>query len=134
MHNHSNITKGENAKIKKGRVVFHVCDKLPCFVLHSCQVPSKYSKGYSSYRVDIKSISNKKRKKGKLKIRVLILVCDMLSRPVLHYYQVSSKYSKGYSSYRVDKKFYSDVDGIRSKNNMSPHPSEGWGIIISHHK
>ena len=30
-----------------------------CPVLHFYQVPSKYSEGYSSYRADKKSISNK---------------------------------------------------------------------------
>ena len=55
----SNITKGDNVKSKKGRVVILVCDMSSCPVLHFCQVPSKYSKGYSSYRADEKYISNK---------------------------------------------------------------------------
>ena len=45
----SNITKGDNAKSKKGRVVILVRNKSSGPVLHFCQVPSKYSKGYSSY-------------------------------------------------------------------------------------
>ena len=60
-------------------------------VLHFCQVPSKYSKGYSSYRADEKSISNKTKgdnSKSK-KARDVILVHDMSSGPVLHFYQVS---------------------------------------------
>ena len=91
----SNITKGDNAKSKKGRVVILVRDTSSGPVLHFCQVPSKYSKGYSSYRADTKSFSNKtkggnsKSKKG----RDVILVRDMSSGPVLHFYQVSSKYS-----------------------------------------
>ena len=76
-------------------------------VPHLCQVPSKYSKGYSSYRADTKSFSNKTKNdnsKSK-KARVVNLVCDTSSHPDLHFYQVSSKYS----SYRADKKFYTDA-------------------------
>ena len=68
----SNITKGDNAKSKKGRVAILVHDMSSAPVLHFSQVPSKYSKGYSSYRADEKSISNKtkgdnsKSKKAKL--------------------------------------------------------------------
>ena len=83
----SNITKGDNAKSKKGRVVILVCGTLFGPVLHFCQVPSKYSKGYSSYRADKKSISNKTKgdnTKSK-KAKVVILVRDMSSgrRPTL---------------------------------------------------
>ena len=87
----SNITKGDNAKSKKGRVVILVCDMSSGPVLHFCQVPSKYSKGYSSYRTDKKSISNKTKgdnSKSK-KARVVILVSNMSSGPVLHFYLVS---------------------------------------------
>ena len=83
--------KGDNCKSKEGRVVIHVRNKPPCPILQFYQVPSKYSEGYSSYRADEKSISNKtkgdnsKSKKG----RVVILVWDMSSGPVLNYYQVS---------------------------------------------
>ena len=87
----SNIRKGDNAKSKKGRVIILVCDTSSGPVLHFCQVPSKYSKGYSSYRADEKSISNKTKgdnSKSK-KARVVILVRDMSSGPVLHFYQVS---------------------------------------------
>ena len=78
-------------------------------VLHFYQVPSKYFKGYSSYRADTNSISNKIKSK---KARVVILVCNT-SRPVLHFYQVPSKYSKGYSSYRADTNSISNK--IKSK-------------------
>ena len=87
----SNITKADNTKSKKGRVVILVCNMSSGPVLHFCQVPLKYSKGYSSYRAEEKSISNKtkgdnsKNKKG----RVVILVGDMLSVPVLHFDQAS---------------------------------------------
>ena len=125
----SNITKGDKSKSKKGRVIVLVRDTPSGPVLHFCQVPSKYSKGYSSNGADTKSFSNKtkgdnsKSKKG----RVVILVRDTSFGPVLHFYQVSSKYSKGYSSYKADKKFYTDADsdanadanGIRPNNNMS---------------
>ena len=70
-------------------------------VLHFCQVPSKYSKEYSSYRADEKSISNKT-KGDNSKSKKAILVRDMSSGPVLHFYQVSEKYSKGSLTYRVD--------------------------------
>ena len=55
----SNITKADNAKSKKGSVVIFVHDPSSGPVLHFCQVSSKYSKGYFSYRADEKSISNK---------------------------------------------------------------------------
>ena len=98
-------------------------------VLHFYQVSSKYSKGYSSYRVDTKSFSNKT-KGGNFKskkARVVSLVCNTSSCPDLHNlhsYQVSSKYSKGYSSYRADKKFYAgaDTNRIRPKNNVPLYP------------
>ena len=87
----SNTTKEDNAKSKKGRVVILVRNTSSGPVLHFCQVLSKYSKGYSSYRTDEKSISNKTKgdnSKSK-KARVVILVRDMSSGPVLHFYQVS---------------------------------------------
>ena len=106
-------------------------------VLHFYRVPSKYSDGYSSYRADTKSISNKtmgkssKSKEG----RVVILVCDTSSRPVQHFYQVHvpSKFSEGYLSYRADmKSISSNTKGGNSKSkktrvvilvrDMSSHP------------
>ena len=137
----SNITKGDNAKSKKGRVVILVHDTLSDLVLHFCQVPSKYSEGFLSYRADTKSFSNKTKDDNSKsnKSRVVILVRDTSSGPVLHFYQVSSKYSKGYSSYRADKKFDVDVDAdadanrIRPKNNMLPPPPlvvwGGGGVV-----
>ena len=86
----SNITKGDNTKSKNGSCIL-VSDTSSGPVLHFCQVPLKYSKGYSSYRVDTKSFSKKTKgdnPKGK-KARVVNLVCDMLSRHDLHFYQVS---------------------------------------------
>ena len=41
----SNITKGDNAKNKEGRVVILVCDMSSGPGLHFCQVTSKYSEG-----------------------------------------------------------------------------------------
>ena len=127
----SNITKGDNAKSKKGIAVILVCDMSSGPVLQFCQVLSKYSKGYSSYRPDEKFISNKTKgdiSKSK-KARVVNLVCDTSTGPVLHFYQVSSKYSKGYSSYRADKKFYANAYGICPKNNVTapPSPPLWWG-------
>ena len=125
----SNITKGDNAKSKKGRVVILVHNTTSGSVLHFYQVPSKYSKRNLSYRADMKFFSNEtKGDNSKSKTtRVVNLMCDMLSGPDLHFYQVSSKYSKGNSSYRGDKKFYTDSDGIHPKNNMSPQPLVLWG-------
>ena len=53
----SNITKGDNAKNEKGTVVILVRDTLSRLY----KVSSKYSNGYSIYRADTKSISNKTR-------------------------------------------------------------------------
>ena len=87
----SNITKGDNSRSKENRVVILVRNTLSCPILQFYKVPSKYSEGYSSYRADEKSISNKTKVdncKSK-KARVVILVNDMSSGPVLHFYQVS---------------------------------------------
>ena len=87
----SNITKGDNSKSKEGRVVILVRNTLFCPILQFYQVPSKCSEGYSSYRTDEKSISNKTNgdnSKSK-KARVVILVRDKSSGPVLHFYRVS---------------------------------------------
>ena len=87
----SNITKGDNRKSKEGRVVILVRNTSSCPILHFYKVPSRYSEGFSSYRIDEKSISNKTKgdnSKSK-KARVVILVHDMSSDPVLYFYQVS---------------------------------------------
>ena len=87
----SNITKGDNSKRKEGRVVILVRNTSSCPILQFYKVPSKYSKGYSSYNADEKSISNKTKGdnyKSK-KARVVILVRDMSSGPVPHFYQLS---------------------------------------------
>ena len=109
-------------KIKKGRIVILVPNTLSHPVLHFYQVPSKYSKGYLSYRVDSKSISNKTKANNSKhkKARVVVLVPNTSSGPVLHFFYISSKYSKGYSSYRADKKFYTEANayGICPKNNI----------------
>ena len=84
----SDTTKGDNAKSKKGRVVILVHNTSSGPVLHFCQVLLKYSKGYSSYRADKKSISNKTKGdnfKSK-KARVIILIHDTSLGPVLHFY------------------------------------------------
>ena len=49
----------DNAKSHKARVVILVRDTPSGPVLQFYQVPSKYSKGYLSYRADPKSILNK---------------------------------------------------------------------------
>ena len=73
----SNITKGDNAKSKNGRVVILVCDMSSGPVLHFCQVPSKYSKGY--YRVDTKSLSNKtKGDNSKPELSILYATCHLI--------------------------------------------------------
>ena len=80
-----------NAKSKEGRVVILVRTMSSAPDLHFCQVPSKYSKGYSSYRADKKPISNKtKGDNSKHKeARVVILVHNTSSGHVLHFYKVS---------------------------------------------
>ena len=77
----SNITKGDNTKSKKDRVAILVRDTSSDPVLHFCQVPSKYSKGYSSYRADTKS-SNKTRvitpKVKKAELSFLYATCRLV--------------------------------------------------------
>ena len=78
----SNITKGDNSKSKEGRVVILVRNMSSCPILQFYKVPSKYSEGFSSYRADEKSISNKTKgdnSKSK-KARVVILVRDILCK------------------------------------------------------
>ena len=103
----SNITKGENSRSKEGRVVILIRNTSSCLIIQFYQVPSKCSEGYSSYRADEKSISNKTKgdnSKSK-KARIVILAHDTSSGPVLHFYQVSKKYSKGpLTFYRADTK------------------------------
>ena len=113
----------------KGRVAILVRDRSSFLVLHFYQVPSKYSKRYSNYSADTKTISNKTKgdnSKSK-RARVVILVHDMSSYPVLHFYRVSAKYSQGYSSYRADKKFYADADPDAHANKIICSPTLWWG-------
>ena len=110
----SNITKGDNTKSKKGRVVILVHDTPSGPVLHFYQVSKQYSKRVfdlqSGHEINGLSLSNitkgdnTKSKKG----RVVILVLDTSSGPVLHFCHVPSKYSNGYSSYRADTKSFSN--------------------------
>ena len=88
----SNITKGDNAKSKKGRVVILIHDTTSGPVLHFCQVPSKYSKGYSSYRAEGKSISNKQREKTPKVRKPELSFLYATSRLVLFY--IPNKYHK----------------------------------------
>ena len=88
----SNITKGDNAKSKTCRVVILVRDTSSDPVLNFCQVPSKYSKGYSSYRADEKSISNKQREITP-KVRKAELSFLYATRLLVLFY-ISTKYHK----------------------------------------
>ena len=56
MDNQSDITKGDNARSKKGRVVILVRDKSSGPVLHFYQVSYKYSEVSLTYRADTKSM------------------------------------------------------------------------------
>ena len=94
MHKHCQIKQREMMpKVKKAELSFlYMTPYLVLFYLSS-----KYhkNKGYSSYRADTKSISNKtKGNNSKSKeARVVILVSDTSSCHVLHFYQASYKYS-----------------------------------------
>ena len=63
----------DNAKSKKGRVVILVYNMLSQPVLHFYQIPSRYSKGYSSYRADINSTSKTKQRERTPKVRKPLL-------------------------------------------------------------
>ena len=69
MNNQSHITKRDNTKSKKGRVVILVRDTSSCPVLHFYHIPSKYFKWYLSYTVDTKSISKTKQREITPKVR-----------------------------------------------------------------
>ena len=79
----SNTTNGDNAKSKKGRVVILLQDKSSHPVLHFCEITSKYSEGYSSYRADTKSISKTKQmeitpKERKPELSFLSVMCHLI--------------------------------------------------------
>ena len=84
----SNITKGDNAKSKKARVVILVRNTSSGPILHFYQVSKKYSKGSLTYRADtiLSNITKGDNAKSK-KDRIAILVRDIL---VLFY--ISAKY------------------------------------------
>ena len=78
-----------NGRMDDGRRVITIAHPEP--LVHLYHISSKYSKGYSCYRVDKKSNSSTRRgynSKSK-KAKVVILVPDMSSSPVLQFYQVS---------------------------------------------
>ena len=124
----SNITKGDNAKSKKGRVVILVRDRHLVLFYISAKYHQNIPKGFrvteqtqNLFQIKQRVITPKVRK-PELSI--------LYATGHLHFYQVSSKYSKGYSSYRAEKKFYADANGIRPKNNMlplTPSPTFGRG-------
>ena len=84
-------TKGDNSQSKEGTAVILVRNTLSCPILQFYKVPSRCSEGYSSYRADEKSISNKTKGDNSKckKARVVILVLDTSPGPILHFYQVS---------------------------------------------
>ena len=92
----------------KARAVILVRDTSLWPVLHSCEVPLLYSKGYSSYRADTKLHLKWSRGNNSesMTTRVAILVCDTLLWLVLHNYKVSAKYSKRFLSYGADTKLH----------------------------
>ena len=101
----SNITKGENSKSKEGRVVILVRNTSSCLQFY--KVPSKYSEGYSSYRVDEKSISNKTKgdnSKSK-KAKVVILIRDTSPGPVLHFYQSMDNHCQTFRVISAQRRF-----------------------------
>ena len=89
-------SRGNNSRSMKARVVILVRYTLSWPVLPSCEESWLYSKGYSSYRVDMKLHLKWSRGNNSesMTARVAILVCDISSWPVLHNSEVSSKYSK----------------------------------------
>ena len=81
--------KSNYSKSKKARVVILVCKMSSYPVLHSYQVSSKYSKGYSCYRVDTNSNTKRGDNFKSKKAKVVVLKRDMSPHPVLHFYQES---------------------------------------------
>ena len=120
----SNITKGDNAKSKKGRVVILVHETLSGPVLHFCQVPSKYSKGYSSYRADTKFFQIKQRvilpKVRKPELSILYATCHLFLIYIsTKYHQNIPKVFKLQSGQEV----LCCANGIHPQNNMFPAPT-----------
>ena len=58
MDNQSDVTKGDNAKSKKGRVVIFVRNMSFCPVRYLYQASSKYSEGSLTNRAGTKSMDN----------------------------------------------------------------------------
>ena len=88
-------------------------------VLHNCEVSWLYSKGYSSYRRDMKLHLKQSRGNNSenMKARVVILVRNASSWLVLHNFDVSWLYSKGYSNYGADTKLH--LNQSRGNNSES---------------
>ena len=92
----SNITKGENAKSKRGRVLY-VTRHLVLFYI-SAKCHRNIPKGIRVTELTRNLFSNNTKGDNfkSNKARVVNLICDT-SHPDLHFYQVSSKYSNGFS-------------------------------------
>ena len=96
-------------EVKKAKAVILVCDMSSDPVLHYHQVSSKYSKGWSTYITDTKSIYNHfqiEQREIMPKVRKTELLFFYLTRHLILFY-ISTKYhqfSEGYSSYRADTK------------------------------
>ena len=125
--------KGDNTKSKKGRVVILVRDMSSGPVRHFCQVPSKYSKGYSSYRAVLNLFQIKQRvrtpkvRKAELSFLYMTrrLSCSTFLPNIIKIFQRVFKL-------RVDKKFYADADTnrIRPKTVCSPSPPTSTPTLV----
>ena len=58
MNMHKKHQRGDNSKSIKVRALIFVCDISSGLVLHNCEVSSKYSKRFSSYRADTKMFTD----------------------------------------------------------------------------
>ena len=79
MNLHLKLSRWNNSESMKAKVVILVCDTLLWPVLHSCEVPWLYSKGYSINRMDTKLHLEWSRGNNSesMKVRVAILVHDL---------------------------------------------------------
>ena len=78
-------------KVRKEELAFLYATRHLVLFYISAKYHQNIPKGYSSYRADVKSISNKTKADNYIskKAKVVILVHDTSSSPVLHFYQVS---------------------------------------------
>ena len=91
-------------------------------VLHFCQVPPTYSKGYSSYRADTKSFSKKKRIRNRFKIKQRVIT-PKIRKPELSILYVTHHLSLIYISTKYHHYFPKGIQVTERTISFMPTPT-----------